>query len=97
MVTEELFPQKTVSIYQNAEFRNTENHSDVSVPLCTPQLLGGAYNNVQLQGLHPPPLKKTAKPQQMVQKAEVATEKAAVTLSRGFRREAHGSSGEGQK
>ena len=32
----------------------------------------------------------------MVHKAEVAIEKAAVTLSRGFRSEALGSSGEGQ-
>jgi hypothetical protein len=33
----------------------------------------------------------------MVQKTEVAIEKAAVTLSRGFRSEAQGSSGEGQQ
>jgi hypothetical protein len=35
--------------------------------------------------------------QQMVQKTEAAIEKAAVTLSRGFRSEAHGSSEEGQQ
>ena len=33
----------------------------------------------------------------MVQRTEVAIEKAAVTLSRGFRSEAHGFSGEGQQ
>jgi hypothetical protein len=33
----------------------------------------------------------------MEQKTEVAIEKAAVTMSRGFRSEAHGSSGEGQQ
>lgn len=35
--------------------------------------------------------------QQTAQKTLVAIEKAAVTLSRGFRSEAHGSSGEGQQ
>ena len=98
-----------VSIYQNTRIHNTENHDDMSVPLFTPQLLVEAYNKVQLQGaekqsekwstscLHPPPPTSTSILQQMVQKTEVAIEKAAVTLSRGFRSAAHGSSEEGQK
>ena len=45
-----MFPQKKVSIYQNTRFHNTENHTAMSVPLRTPQLLAEAYNNVQLQG-----------------------------------------------
>lgn len=44
-----------------------------------------------------PPTPQRSILQQMVQKTEVAIEKAAVTLSRGFRSEAHGSSGEGQQ
>ena len=45
-----MFPQKTVSIYQNTRFHNTQNHNDMSVPLCIPQLLAEAYDNVQLHG-----------------------------------------------
>jgi len=45
-----VFLQKMVSIQQNTRFHNTEKHNDMSVPLCTPQLLAEAYNNVQLQG-----------------------------------------------